>query len=164
MPIFVKRVTRESHVDVAIEANTQYEANKIFDDWLYADDESNSEEFNSLMSERETDCENWLCSFNTIEEYNRSTHIADFLVTKLKSKKTPLYDLYFCYEDTPIHTLRKVWENITIADVLRHLQEVSKENYIIKPGIPKSAQMITDAKNRGVVLLVYNLVSNGGNN
>jgi hypothetical protein len=154
MAIFKKRIYRNSYIDVAIEADNQKEAQSIYDDWL--DDECACDDYFDAFEENMKQNEVWLPdTYSNVDEYNRSESMADFLIAKPKVAD-PLYDLYFCFEEDPNHTKRKIWSNIPMVEVVNHISEAN-ENYILKPSAPRSYETIENARERGVTIMVFEL-------
>ena len=127
MSIFRKRYKRYSQVTVAIEADNKDDAQKIFDDWL----EDEKEDFNELLSERETDEEDWLVGFANIDLYNRSPIIDDYLITEPDNKPSEerrKYNVYVTYKDNPGN--RAIYYNCQIDKVLDVISELDA-NYSV---------------------------------
>jgi len=145
--IFRKLFKRSSSVVVAIDADSKEKAQKIFDDWY--EDSENSEELNEVLSERETDTEEWLAPFATSELYDKYCD-DDFLIGEThKDSDEQLYDLYFSFECTPI--IKKAWLGITLESVLDHLRDANK-TYYLKPMPPLHAEISSSLTNNTQVL------------
>lgn len=151
--IFRKLFERSSSITVAIDADSKEKAQKIFDDWC--EDSENSEELNKVLSERETDTEEWLAPFATSELYDKFCD-DDFLIGEThKDPEEPKFDVYFSYVSAnPVVT--SVVKNITFDDVLDRLRNVN-ENYYIKPCNPGFPDSCLINHTKGAKALFYDL-------
>lgn len=122
--IFRKLLKRESRVIVAVEADDIKEANKTFEEWYNNDD--NIESTSQLLAEREKDSEEWMISFGSWEEYNRSQFAcADFIIEKKDDE--PRYDVaIICNNSNGFGILGKR-EKITLEQMLDYVGSYNKD-------------------------------------
>lgn len=154
--IFRKLFHRSSSVVVAIDADSKEKAQKIFDDWC--EDCENSEELNAALSEKETDKEEWLSSFDDSDTYKKCNCCNDdFLIgSPHEDPDEPKFDVYFKYGSAnPI--IKTVVKNITFDEVLERLRNLN-ENYYIKPLDPSFAGSWLIDNTEGANALFYNLI------
>lgn len=162
MSIYRKQINRTAYITVAIEADSEKEAQAIFNDWM--EDEANNDNVKQCLAEREKDVENWLVSFNTNDKYKNFSDITgfdDFLImrpddTMLEAPKESLYDLYFCFLDDKNHKRYKIWTNLTMDDVNDKIQ-LYKYSYVIKllPNI--HPDILLESTRSGVTPIAYTL-------
>ena len=163
MSIYRKQINRNACITVAIEADSEKEAQAIFDDWMK--DEQNSDNVKQCLDEREKVVEGWLATFSTNDKYKNFSDITgfyDFLIMRpddsmLEAPKEPLYDLYFCFLDDENHKRGyKIWNDFTMDDVNDKIQVHSHE-YVIKP-LPKiHPDVLAYSMRSGVTPIVYTL-------
>jgi hypothetical protein len=162
MSIYRKHIHRSSYITVAIEADSEKEAQAIFDDWM--EDEQNSDNVKQCLAEREKDNESWLATFSTGEKYKNFSDITgfdDFLILRpddsmLEAPKEPLYDLYFCFLDDKNHKRYKIWNDFTMKDIVNKIQ-VYNDAYIFKP-LPKiHPDILLESTKLGTTPIAYTL-------
>lgn len=116
--IFRKLLKRQSSVIVAIEADNDKEADKIFEEWYNNDD--NIESTSELLAEREKDSKEWMIPFPNWEELNRSgVACADFIIKKPDYE--PRYDLYFFINYGQVDERKLSYTGITMKTVVQEL-------------------------------------------
>ena len=162
MSIYRKQINRNACITVAIEADSEKEAQDIFDDWMK--DESNNDNVKQCLDKHEKVVEYWLATFSTNDKYKNFSDITgfdDFLImrpddTMLEKPKEPLYNLYFCFADNENHKRYKLWNNLTMKDVADKIRYYNVF-YFFKP-LPKIyPNILEDLTKQGVTPIAYTL-------
>ena len=162
MSIYRKQINRNACITVAIEADSEEEAQAIFNDWMQ--DEANSGNVKQCLDKREKVVEYWLATFSTNDKYKNFSDITgfdDFLIMRpddsmLEAPKEPLYDLYFCFVENENHKRYKVWYDFTMKDIVNKIQ-VYNDAYIFKP-LPKIyPDILVESTRSSVTPIAYTL-------
>lgn len=151
--IYTRIIERKSKVYVAVEAKNVEEADRIFDEWY--DKDTNIENVAAMLSERENESSHWATAltFSEWDAYRDKTLPADFNIPK---DFEPFYDLYLSNKEDKCHTSCKVWNNISMNEVLEHLVDYNK-NYILKPTCPTSTNVYREAERHGTNVICYDM-------
>lgn len=140
MGIYRFRIYEKSHVDIAVEADSEADARKALDGWI--GDDKDHDAFRDVMNCRCEDATTLLATPSVNSTWDPDW---DFYVkAEDYIKKEPLYTLVLTKknpEDSDVNipcVFRQTYVDLTFDEVLRKLQEANK-NRIIHPGAPDQA-------------------------
>lgn len=157
MAIFIKSIRRESNAIVAIEADTQEQADKIFDDWCEDNVKNDNDELGEVMEKNEKVQEEWINSFESMEDYISSPLFSDILVVDKKDDE-PRYDLYITYTDH--NTKRTAYLGCTMDTVLFKL-DCLNDDYKLRSKYYLPIECLKEAKKHNTTVLWFEAESRG---
>lgn len=147
MAIFIKKITRTSTANVAIEAKDHDEADAIFEEWL--DNDPNGDELMMHLDCCSCDRDEWIGKWDNEDDYNRCDKGCDFTIFG-KSQKEELYDLYFTNKENPGKLT--AFLDIPMSTVIEKLQQKNVSHILRPKGFPSEACR-EDARKRGTSII-----------
>ena len=153
MPIFRKKIKRESEVTVAIEADNLQEADDLFNGWIDDPCSYNQDDLNITLGEKEKEKEEWIAGYETMEEYARKCDKCDDFMIANPDSKEPKFDLYITYKDDP--GKRTAFLECNMTKVLSELDKINGK-FMLQAhiGCP-SVECITEAKKHDAAIIWF---------